>query len=104
MCAVRNLPVPEIPQDPTSHSLVQRRRFLQNVRQLMLDATTMPALADYHSQYLTDLCHVRRVTRRLHDAVLDLDEAMSEMINRYSGRQLLPEYFHDLCDEFPSQL
>lgn len=70
----------------------------------MQDAATMPALGEYHPQYLTDMCHVRRATRELHAAVSNLDQAMTDMINHYSGRQVLPEYFRELCQDFSSQL
>lgn len=103
-CAVRELPVPQIPQGPTTSTLFQRRRFLRNVHTLMLDAATMPALGEYHPQYLTDLCRVRKATRKLHAAVAELDDTMSDLIHNYSGRQVLPEYFHELCRDFSSQI
>lgn len=104
LCAVRALPVPEIPQDPTSSAEIRRQQFLGNVRQLLMDATTMPALGEYHPQYLSDLHHMRRATQQLQEAVTYLEDSMDNMIANYTNRQLMPAYFYELCRDFPSQL
>lgn len=92
--------MPEMPQDPTTSRRAVHARFMRNVHRLMRDATTMPALGDYHSQYLHDLSAVRKATASLGAAVDRLAVAMDHIIDNYSNRQLMPQYFDDMCADF----
>lgn len=93
-----------MPQDPTSSQRLGRRDFLTNVRRLLMDAATMPALGEYHAQYIQDLQRIQLRTRTLRQAVDNFNLAMDDMIERYAQRSLVPEYFHELCTQYQEQV
>eukprot|EP00892_Ulva_mutabilis_P010991 jgi/Ulvmu1/8264/UM041_0075.1 len=101
---VREHPHPTMPQDPTSSQRLGRRDFLINVRRLLMDAATMPALGEYRAQYIQDLQRVQVRTRTLRQAVDNFNLAVDDMIVHYTQRPLVFEYFHELCTQYQEQV
>lgn len=64
----------------------------------------MPALGEYHSQFRADMITARRCARMLRRSATAFDVAMTNLINNYTYRDHLPEYFYDLYQQFRETL